>query len=185
MFEVKLSLDEQMKHAKSQSSATRLELSKYELFPEVVDVMIKKENNPGTFFCMCTNLFRKANSGIWASTLKEAAEKKVKLCGMKDEYDHALCGIALHLNTDVDTLRYLFTLSNHYVNWGLANNPNTPKELLNKLAEINEFNIDEALMYNPNTPEDTCKKVRARYGSFFSCGYWYDLHGIEVQASGN
>lgn len=185
MFEVKLSLDEQMRHAKYGSRATRLELSQYELFPEVVDVMIKKENNPDTFFWMCNNLFFKANSGIWASTLKEAAEKKVNLCGMKDEYDHALCGIALHLNTDVDTLWYLFTLSNHYVNWGLANNPNTPKELLNKLAEINEFNIDEALMYNPNTPEDTCKKVRARYGSFFSCGYWYDLHGIQVEASGN
>lgn len=184
MAKVKLSLDQQMKYAKSQSSQTRLELSKFELFPEVVDVMIKKENNPPVFSCMCANLFRPSDGNIWASTLKNAASKKVQLCGI-EEYDHTLCGIALHLKTDVETLQYLFTLNNNHVNWGLANNPNTPKELLNKLAEINEFNIDEALMFNPNTPEDTRKKVRARYGDFFSCGYYYDLHGIKVKASGN
>lgn len=182
---VKLSLEQQLKHAKSREAEERVAFSSYPVLPVVADYMVGHEKDKRIIETVFRNLFEKPNSDIWASTLAKAARVKVEVAGVS-EYDNALTNIALHLNTDIETLEYLFTLNNHHVNWGLACNPNTPKAMLDKLSEIDEFNLDEALLYNPNTCEETKNKIWARYkNGFFSVGYFYDLKHIEVVASGN
>lgn len=184
---VELSLSEQMEYAKSYAWQTRIQFASYPaILPEVADFMIENEKDPKVLCRICERLFRKSNSNIWPTTLAKAARKKVELSGVSVEFDNALVNIALHLNTDVDTLKYLYALNDSHVNWGIANNPNTPKMDLVELSKLNVFEIDEALMYNPNTPEEIKTTVWERYpNGFFSTGYYYDYNNIKVVASGN
>lgn len=182
---VKLSLEEQLEIAKSEDVEKRLGFSKYPVLPEIADYIVEHEKDKRVIERIFANLFMTPNSDIWSSTLAKAAKVKVEICGVS-EHDLALVNIALHLNTGVDTLEYLFTLNNNLVNWGLANNPNTPKAILDKLSELENFDVDDALLYNPNTSEETKEKLWARYkDGFFSTGYFYDHQGIKVTASGN
>lgn len=189
-----LSLSVQMKYAKAPSWQTRINFATYPtILPEVADFMIENEKDPKVLSRICERLFRKSNSNIWTSTLAKAARKKVELCGVAKSTepdtintDQALIGIALHLNTNVETLEYLHSLNDKHIGWGLANNPNTPKAILIELAKVNYFDIDEALLFNPNTPEEIKPMLYERYpDGFFSCGYYYDLQNIKVEASGN
>jgi len=182
---VKLNLAEQLKYANSKDPIERLQFSLYPVLPEVADYMVFNEKDKSIMPSVFSNLFRGMNNDIRPSTLAKAAKKKVEVCGVS-EFDTALAAIALHLNTDVDTLRYLFELNNSQINWGLAENPNTPKEILNKLSDIGKHDIDLALIHNPNTPDETRQKLLERLPSFcFSAESYYALHGIEVEASGN
>lgn len=182
---VKLSLEQQLAHAKSEDVEERLGFSKYPVLPEVADYIVDHEKDKRVIERIFANLFTIPNSDIWSSTLAKAAKIKVKIAGVS-EYDSTLVNIALHLNTDVDTLAYLFTFNNNFVNWGLANNPNAPKIMLEQLSEIGNFDVDDALLHNPNTSEETKAKLLARYkDGFFSTGYFYDHQGIKVVASGN
>ena len=175
-----------MEYAKSPNWETRLHFATYPgLLPEVADFMIENEKNSNVFVRICIRLFEIPNSNIWPSTLAKAARKKVKLLGVNEDCDDALIRIALHLNTDVETLKYLYEINNKRINWGVANNPNTPKTILSELANINNFEIDVALLNNPNTPEEIKPTIRKRYTGFFSCGYHYTHYGIKVEASGN
>lgn len=191
---VELSLSEQMEYAKSPSWQTRIQFANYPaILPEVADFLIENEKDPKVFYVICERLFRKSNSNIWTSTLAKAARKKVELCGVAQNTDpntintdQALIGIALHLNTDVDTLKYLHELNDKHIGWGLANNPNTPKAILTELAKVDYFDIDDALLYNPNTPEEIKPMILERYpNGLLSCGYYYDYNHIKVVASGN
>lgn len=191
---VELSLSEQMKYAKSYAWQTRIQFATYPaILPEVADFMIENEKDPKVLDRICERIFRKSNSNIWATTLAKAAKKKVELCGVAKSTDpetlvtdQALIGIALHLNTNVETLKYLYALGDNHINWGIANNPNTPKAILIELANIGIFDIDEALLHNPNAPEEIKPMILERYpNGFFSCGYYYDIQGIKVEASGN
>ncbi|MBE5812163.1 MAG: hypothetical protein E7314_00720 [Clostridiales bacterium] len=186
-YYVELNLSEQMDYAKSKAWQTRISFAKYPtILPEVADFMIENESDPKIFSGICQRLFEKSDSNLWPSTLSKAARKKVELIGINQQFDYALVNIALHLNTDIDTLQYLYGLNDKHIGWGLANNPNTPKAILTELAKVNYFDIDDALLSNPNTPEEIKTMIRKRYpDGFFSCGYYYELKGIKVKASGN
>ena len=182
---MKLTLAEQMKYAKANDVMDRISFSSYPVLPEVADFMINSGCKTG-FSRICENLFRKSNSKIFPSTLATAARKKVEFWGVDPEFDHALVNIALHLNTDVETLRYLYALNDRHVNWGLANNPNVPKAILTELAKLGIFDIDEALLHNPNSPEEIKTTIEERYpNGYFSVGYYYDYNNIKAVASGN
>lgn len=182
---MELTLAEQMNYAKANDVMDRISFSSYPVLPEVADFMINSGYKTG-FSRICENLFRKSNSNIWSTTLAIAARKKVEFWGVDPEFDHALVNIALHLNTDVETLRYLYTLNDRHVNWGLANNPNTPKDILTELLKVKCFDIDDALLHNPNSPEEIKPTITARYpNGYFSVGYYYDYNNIKVVASGN
>lgn len=192
MAEVKLDLAWQLKFAQSEDWEERFAISCYPLFPEVVEYMVEHETDINVMPLIFSNLFSTPNSDILPSTLAKAARKIVELCGIPDEAKvgplyFSLTNIAMHLNTDLDTLKYLFELNSHPANWGLALNPNTPKKILNELAKVANFNIDEALIHNPNTPSETKDEIRKqRYpNGLFTCGYYYTLMGIKVVASGN
>ena len=155
--------------------------------PELVDYIVEYETGQ-KLLRMCSGLFNKPNTNVWASTLAKAAKKIVtyEIAEYCEFAGNGLTGIALHLNTDVDTLTFLFRLNIRTINWGLANNPNTPKAILVELAKVNDFDIDEALLHNPNTPEEIKPMIWERYpNGFFSAGYYYDLKKIKVVASGN
>lgn len=182
---VKLNLEEQMKYAKSEEEDVRVAFSRYPVLPEVADYMVAHEMNEWAMGLIFLNLFRTANNNVWASTLSKAARRKVEICGVY-EIDTVLSGIALHLNTDVDTLEYLFELNNTHINWALASNTNTPRVILEKLSNEEKFDILEALYFNPNVPEEIKTKVRKRLPeTFFSVGSYYETIGIEIKASGN
>ena len=182
---VKLSLADQWKFAKSEDPEIRIQFSWYPMSPEVADYMIEHETDKEVFARICTGLFYHSNTDISAGTLKKAARKKVELCGVW-ETDIALAGIALHLNTDVETLTYLYGFNNRHVNWGLASNPNTPREILDELSDLNIFDIHDALLHNPNTSKETKDKLWLKYpGGFFTAGSYYEVNGIEIKASGN
>ena len=155
--------------------------------PELVNYIVEYETGE-ELFSICFGLFYKSNTNICSSTLTKAAKKLATydLTAYCKSAGNALTCIALHLNTDVETLRYLYSLNNRYINWGLANNPNTPKDILSELTNLNVFDIDDALLNNPNTPKEIRNVIWERYpNGFFSCGYYYDLQKIKVEASGN
>lgn len=176
----KLSLEEQMKFAKSEDEDIRIELASFELSPEVADFLIRNEKDNIVLWKIMIRLFNRPDSNIWPSTLKFAARQKRRL---GKYYEDPLSCIALHLNTDVKTLKYLYRLNNHHIHWALAENPNTPQKKLNKLAKKKHESIDHALLHNPNTPEKTKKGITC--SGFFPCGSYYETYKIEIKASGN
>jgi len=184
---IELSLDEQLEYAKSEDSEEREHFARYPVLPEVAEYMVEHETDETVMEHLFGNLFRVPNNNIWASTLEKAAKKKVKICGVNQRMDYCLAGIALHLNTTVDTLKYLFTLNNSHINWALASNPNTPKVILEELSNCDNRSIDDALLHNPNTGKETNEKVWSRYPhGMFTCGSYYECcFGIKVEASGN
>ena len=176
-------LEEQMEYAKAEDVEDRRDFSRYSILPEVADYMVEHETDKRLMWAIFNNLFYKVNNNVWASTLSKAARKLVEVYGADH---HSTDAIALHLNTDVDTLEYLFELNNSHINWALASNPNTPRAILEKLSDEESFDIEEALYFNPNVPEEIKRKVRKRLPeAFFTVGSYYKAMGIEIKASGN
>ena len=184
---LELSLEEQLEYAKSEDSEERMDFAKYPVLPEVAEYMVEHETDGTVMGVLFGHLFSKSNNNVWASTLEKAAKKKVEICGVNNFCDYCLTRIALHLNTMVDTLKYLFTLNDPWVNWALASNPNTPQAILEELSNYNDRDIDIALIHNPNTGKETKEKVWSRYPhGMFTFGSYYEYTcGIKVKASGN
>ena len=186
---IKLTIEEQMEYAKSKNPFVRKSISTYpSILPEVVEYLVENETAKGFIGEMYASMFRRSDSDVWTSTLAKAARKKVEI-GIDDFIDNALGFIGLHLNTDVDTLKYLFEQDNRYINCSLAQNPNTPKVILDKLADNNDVEMAIMLLENPNTSEQTKEKIKAGMKEeeiiFIDSRSWYDWNNIKIVASGN
>lgn len=145
-----------------------------EIVPEVIDYMV--DNEP--YLTIRKGLFRRANSSVWTNTLSKAAKKETD--------DYILARIALHLNTDADTLDFLSNNKENYVKWAVASNPNTRKDTLDKLFEVGSFEIANAILLNPNVRKETYEKILDSYkGKLFNMESFYDYNKIKIVASGN
>lgn len=184
--------NEQMEFAKNENVLERISFSACPVLPEVADFMIENETHSGALSVLCENLFHRPDSEIWTSTLAKAAKRKVEEVGVDYNEEHyaelGLTAIALHLNTDVATLRFLFTLNHEHINWGLANNPNTPQDILDELADNPSSEVHGAVYNNPNASNDTIKKIKDKYHFNHKPNVnalWYAFYKIKIKASGN
>ena len=170
-----LTKESQMEYARSKNVEDRIALATYPyILPEVVDYMLEHEE----ILAVKRSLLKHPNSNVSTETLAKVARRE------KDE--DVLASVALHLNTDTDTLEYLAGLNMRHLNWAVASNPNTKQKVLEVLAYSKVDDVRHAVFLNPNTPEETRERLEKEFkGSFWSAESWYDHHGIVVVASGN
>ena len=110
-----------------------------------------------------TTLFFHPDSNIWASTIAKAARKTENQATLHD--------IALHDNTDIDTLEYLMSLKQSFVNHGLATNPRMTGQMLDILANEYESSVGLLILSNPSVTEETKAKILEKYKD----DYWFNI----------
>ena len=170
-----LDKESQMEYARSPHSEVRMAFATYPyILPEVIDYMLQNEES----LLIRKRLLLYPNSNILTTTLAKVARKE------KDE--SILISVALHLNTDADTLEYLFARGMKKLNWAIASNPNTKQKRLEEYATSKDEEVRHAVLLNPNTKEETRERLEKEFkGSFLSVESWYDIQEIKTVASGN